>query len=138
MKVLVGLDGQASAARRKFGMAKIKSRQEVKVEPRFKQAPFRPTFVREWRKKRGLTLEQCAERAGMSKGNLSNIETGKTGYNQATLEALAGALQCDPVDLLIRNPTDPEGIWSLWERAQPAQRKQLLGMIDGFLKAGNG
>ena len=109
-----------------------------RVETRFKQPPFRPTFIRQWRKVRGLTLEECAERSGMSKGNLSNIETGKTGYNQATLEALAYALQCEPVDLLIRNPADADSIWSLWERAQPAQRKQLLGIIDGFLKASAG
>lgn len=119
-------------------MAKKQARQEVKVDTRFKAPPFRPTFIRQWRKFRGLTLEKCAERSGMSKGNLSNIETGKTGYNQATLEALAEALQCDPVDLLIRDPSEPDGIWSLWERAQPAQRKQLLGMIDGFLNAATG
>lgn len=71
----------------------------------------------------------------MSKGNLSNIETGKTGYNQETLEAIAAALQCDPADLLMRNPTDPEAIWSLWETARPAQRKQILGMIKGLLEA---
>lgn len=69
----------------------------------------------------------------MTNGNLSEIENGNTGYTQATLEALADALQCTAADLLIRDPTDPEGIWSLWDRAQPAQRKQLIGMITGFL-----
>jgi len=133
VKVLVPLDGQALAVHRKFGMAKKQRPQEVKVETRFKQPPFRPTFIRQWRKARRLTLEACADRAGMSKGNLSNIETGKTGYNQATLEALADALQCEPVDLLIRNPTDPEGLWSLWDTAKPAQRKQILGIIKGLL-----
>lgn len=117
-------------------MAKKLARQEVKVKTRFKQPPFRPTFIRQWRKHRRLTLEACAERSGMSKGNLSNIETGKTGYNQATLEALAEALQCDPVDLLIRNPADPEGIWTLLERVKtPAERKQLLGIIRGFVES---
>lgn len=135
VKVLVPLYGQEPAVHRKFSMAKRQANQEVKVETRFKQPPFRPTFIRQWRKKRGLTLEVCAERAGMSKGNLSNIETGKTGYNQATLEALADALQCEPVDLLIRNPADPEGIWSLWDTAKPAQRKQIIGIIKGLLQS---
>lgn len=129
------MGGQCLAIHRKFSMAKAKALQEVKVETRFKAPPFRPTFIRQWRKKRGLTLETCAERSGMSKGNLSNIERGKTGYSQATLEAIANALQCDPVDLLIRNPTDPEGIWSLWDRAQPAQRKQLAGIIAAYLNS---
>jgi transcriptional regulator with XRE-family HTH domain len=138
VKVLVPLCGQDAAVHRNFSMAKRQARQEVKVQTRFKQPPFRPTFIRQWRKKRGLTLEACSERAGMSKGNLSNIETGKTGYSQATLEALADALQCDPVDLLVRNPSDPDGIWSLWDQAKPAQRKQLIGMIDSYLKAAAG
>lgn len=105
------------------------------VATHFKEPPFRPTFIRQWRKKRLLTQERLADRIGMSPGNLSNIETGKTGYTQATLEALADALQVEVVDLLIRDPSDPEGIWSLWEKARPAQRKQLLGMISGFLNA---
>lgn len=113
-------------------MAKAKKNQ---VKTRFKEPKFRPTFIRQWRKHRGLTLERLADRVGMTGGNLSEIENGNTGYRQETLEALADALQCEPVDLLVRNPTDPEGIWSLWDKAKPAQRKQLLGMISGFLGA---
>lgn len=117
---------------RLFSMAKAKKNQ---VKPRFKQPKFRPTFIRQWRKKRGLTLDQLADRVGMTGGNLSEIENGHTGYTQATLEALADALQCEAVDLLIRDPSDPEGLWSLWERAKPAERKQLLGIISGFLNS---
>jgi len=106
---------------------------EKQVQTRLKGAPFRPTFIRQWRKYRRLTLEQLSERISMSAGNLSNIETGKTGYGQDTLEALAEALQCDPADLLMRNPTDPEAIWSLWENAKPSQRKQIIGIIKGLL-----
>lgn len=113
-------------------MAKTKPNQ---VNTRFKQPRFRPTYIRQWRKFRGLSQERLADRVGMTGGNLSEIENGNTGYTQATLEALADALQCEPVDLLIRDPSDPEGIWSLWEKAQPAQRKQLIGMISGFLNA---
>lgn len=71
----------------------------------------------------------------MSPANLSNIETGKTGYTQETLEALANALNCDVADLLVRNPTDPDSIWSLWDRAKPAQRKQIVGIIEGLLRS---
>lgn len=112
-------------------MAKPKKKQ---VKTRFKEAKFRPTFIRQWRKKvPGLTLERLADRVGMTAGNLSEIENGNTGYTQATLEALADALGCTAADLLVRDPSDPEGIWSLWERAQPAERKQLIGMIRGYL-----
>lgn len=113
-------------------MAKSKRNQ---VTTRFKEPKFRPTFIKHWRKYRGLSQERLADRVGMTGGNLSEIENGNTGYTQATLEALADALRCEPVDLLIRDPSDPEGIWTLWEKAQPAQRKQLLGIISGFLNA---
>jgi hypothetical protein len=33
-------------------------------------------FIREWRKHRGLTQVQLAERVGMYQGNLSKIESG--------------------------------------------------------------
>lgn len=113
-------------------MAKLKRKQ---VETRFKEPKFHPTFIRQWRKKRGLSQERLADRVGMTGGNLSEIENGNTGYTQATLEALAEALQCSAADLLIRDPSDPEGLWSLWETAKPAQRKQIIGIIKGLLES---
>lgn len=115
-----------------FGMPK-KGRTPV-VETNFKQPQFRPTFIRQWRKHRGLTQERLADRIEMSNGNLSMIERGETGYTQATLEAIADALQCDPADLLMRNPADPEGIWSLWERAKPGERKQIVEVVKAMLR----
>jgi transcriptional regulator with XRE-family HTH domain len=71
-------------------MAKPRKNQ---VKPRFKEPKFRSTFIRQWRHHRGLTQERLADRVGMTGGNLSKIENGNTGYTQATLEALADALQ---------------------------------------------
>lgn len=105
-----------------FNMAKTKA----KVQPRFKESARRPTFIRQWRKDRGLTQERLAARIGMSTGNLSNIETGKQPYGQDQLEAIAEALGCDVVDLLIRDPGNPEGIWSLWDKAKPGEREQIV------------
>lgn len=131
-KILVSLCGPVEESGPKFSMAKPKKKL---VKPRFKEAKFQPTFIRQWRKKAGLTLERLADRVGMTGGNLSEIENGNTGYTQATLEALADALGCTAADLLVRDPSDPEGIWSLWEKAKPAERKQLLGIISGFLNS---
>lgn len=115
-------------------MAKaLKAPKEKLVQTRFKQPPFTPTFIRQWRKYRKLSIQKLADRIDMSNGAVSNIETGKTGYNQATLEAIATALSCEPADLLMRNPLDPEAIWSLWDRAEPAQRKQIIRVIKGLL-----
>jgi transcriptional regulator with XRE-family HTH domain len=101
-----------------YGMAK-------RVVPQFKERARRRTFFREWRKFRGLTLEAAADRAGMTAGNLSAMERGAQGYTQSGLEALADAYQCDPGQLLTVDPTQGDGIWSIWERAKPGDRQKI-------------
>jgi transcriptional regulator with XRE-family HTH domain len=92
-------------------------------------------FIREWRKFRGLNQEQLAERIGIGKPYVSKIETGKRRYDQPFLEAAAEALQCTPADLLVRDPLDPEGIWSIWDGLQPAERVQAVSVIKALKKA---
>lgn len=94
-------------------------------------------FIREWRKHRGLTQVQFAERLGINQGHLSKIESGARKYDQEFLELAAIELRCTPGDLIIRNPTDPEGIWTIWDQLQPVQRQQLLE-IGKTLKTGTG
>lgn len=83
-------------------------------------------FLRQWRKHRGYTLERLAEEIGMSVGYLSDLERGKQRYNQDHLETFATVLRCEPADLLIRDPIDPQGIWSIWDTLQPTQRRQVV------------
>lgn len=65
-------------------------------------------FVYEWRKHRRLTQEQLAERAKLTPGAISQLETGIVAYTQPTLEALAEALGCRPGDMLLVDPlTNP-------------------------------
>lgn len=90
----------------------------------------RPLLLRQWRKHRGLTQEKLAERLGTSKGYISQLESGKQRYNQQHLEALAEALDCDPVDLLIRDPTDPDGIWSIWDRVRPVDQDTARRILE--------
>lgn len=67
--------------------------------------PKRPVyFFRAWRKFRGLTQEQVAERVGMAASSISQLETGKQGFTDKTLADFAVALNCDPGDLLSRDP----------------------------------
>lgn len=98
-----------------------------RVVTRFK-APIqrRRIFLKEWRKYRGLTQEALAERVGSSVSNVSQLEQGRQGYSQEGLEALAEALQCDPGQLLNVDPTQGEGIWSIWEVAKPADRLKIV------------
>lgn len=86
------------------------------------------TFIREWRKYRGLTQEKLADLLEISHTTLGRIELSKVPYNQEFLEACAEALRCAPADLLTRDPRDPEGIWSLWQGLSPPQRRQLIAV----------
>lgn len=92
------------------------------------QTRFKPTrarhFIRAWRKYRGLTLEQLAERVEVTHGAISQLERGETNYTQPMLEAIAKALQCTPADLIMRDPNDSSAPWSIWERLEPEQREK--------------
>lgn len=92
------------------------------------------TFLREWRQHRGKKLVPVAEHLHMSHSQLSRIERGDQPYNQELLEALAELYMCDVVDLLIRNPGEPEVMWTLWERAKPGDRRRIVAMTDALLK----
>lgn len=93
----------------------------------------RPSFLRQWRKHRGLTLEAVGAEIGMDGTNLGRIEKGQVPYSQDLLEQLADIYGCEIADLLVRDPTDPEGMWSIWERAQPAQRNQIAAVAKALI-----
>lgn len=116
-----------------------------KVVPRPKGPHFKPTFIKQWRVHRNLTQEQLAERvsaylagfgddSGYTYASIGRIENGKMGYTQATLEAIADALETDPASLLIRDPTDKSAIWSLWDRAHQAERDTITEHAEIVLR----
>jgi len=101
--------------------------------------PKRPrTFIKEWRKHRGLSQEALAERTDMSNGNLSLIERGLQSYTQDTLERIAKALDCTPADLLSRRPEDADDILPIWLSAGPEQRQQIIDLVKVVLRATKG
>lgn len=93
----------------------------------------RPNFLRQWRKHKGLTLETVGAEVGMTGPNLGRVEKGEVPYSQDLLEQLAEMYGCEIADLLVRDPTDPEGIWSIWDRAQPAQRSQIAAVAKALV-----
>ena len=50
-------------------------------------------------------------------------------------ERLAEALNCEPVDLLGRNPLDPEAPWSLSKSLSPQERRQAVEVIKALKRA---
>ncbi len=69
----------------------------------------------------------------MTGPNLGRVEKGEVPYSQDLLEQLADMYGCEIADLLIRDPTDPEGMWSIWDRAQPAQRNQITAVAKALI-----
>ncbi|WP_462116982.1 helix-turn-helix domain-containing protein [Methylorubrum extorquens] len=96
----------------------------------------RPNFLRQWRKFRGLSLASVGAEISMDGTNLGRIEKGEVPYSQDLLEALADLYGCEVSDLLIRDPSEPRGIWSIWEQAKPAEREQIV-RVAGALVAGD-
>lgn len=93
-------------------------------------------YIKEWRRHRGLTQEQLAERVGITKSYVSKIESGKKRYDQPFLEAAAIVLQCAPADLLMRNPSDPDGLWSVYDQLKPVERVQLVEIAKTIKRTG--
>lgn len=105
--------------------------------------PLRSNFIRQWRDARRLTLEQLAERLAEDHGlkithaSLSRIERSLQPYNQRQLEAIAAELQTDPASLLMRDPSDSEAMWSIWDQAKPGEKRQITEIAKTLIKTGS-
>jgi len=94
--------------------------------------------IKEWRKYRGLTQEQLAERIGIARSYLTKIERGSRRYDQPFLEAAAEALRCEPANLINVDPTAPEGFWSILETLTVPERAQAVAVLMALKGARTG
>ena len=94
--------------------------------------PQQRLFLKEWREFRRLTQEQLADRIGISRVMVSKIERGLNPYHQAFLEAAAVALMCEPADLLVRDPSQPDAIWSVWDSIPAADKPRAIAILKTF------
>lgn len=87
-------------------------------------AESRPRYYfREWRKFRGYNQEALAELVGVTPSSISQLESGKQGFTDTTLAAMAAALKCHPGELLMRDPTRADSFWPLFEKAEKLEGK---------------
>lgn len=92
-------------------------------------------YVREWRKDRGLTQERLAERTPFSPGAISQLETGRTGYTQEMLEALASALEVQPGDLISRNPEVDGDVVHIFNDLPADKQRIAIEMLKSLKRA---
>lgn len=95
--------------------------------------------IKAWRKHLGLSVEALGEIAGVSGSMISQLERGKTTYTQNTLEALAGAMNLQPWQLLACGPEENAELWRvvmitterrhLTEAASPDRLSDLETML---------
>jgi transcriptional regulator with XRE-family HTH domain len=109
--------------------------------------------LRAWRKKCDLTLEAVAEKVKelsaekrlpnydgpqltMTHATLSRIERGQIPYNQHLLEILAEIYQVDEASLIMRDPADPDGLWSIYEGLTAPQRVRVVEIAKTLKRTG--
>jgi transcriptional regulator with XRE-family HTH domain len=105
--------------------------------------PSRPIrhFLVEWRKARGLTQQQLADRLPSGdddkqtgKDQVSRWERSQRGMTMEVQAALAEALDINPGDLF-RDPATPSAD-ELLRNATPEVRRQAFMVIEALLKTG--
>jgi len=69
---------------------------------------FPRLLLNEWIEFRKTTQKEIVEKVGMSKGRFSDLAAGKERWNATHLSLFAKALNCEPWELIYRNPNLPE------------------------------
>jgi len=98
--------------------------------------PRRQTFLRAWRKYRGMTQDQVAEILEMDRSTISKIENGVLPYDQDFLERTSLVYLCEPEDLISIDPLKPDTprlVSSRMKHATPAQQKQIVELVNVLL-----
>lgn len=103
--------------------------------------------ITEIRELRGLSLSKLASKAGISKGYLSNIETGvKENPSTEMLEKIANALEVNISDLFDESPTedkldlleeDMKILFSKAKKLSKEDRLKVLKMMEIFEEENN-
>lgn len=100
-------------------------------------------YIRQWRDKRGLSLEQLADRMEKEPGvrlltpmSISRIERGQQPFTEATLYAFASALDCSPSDLIEVNPLVEGDVIDLLRAMSDEERRKAIQVLRAMTGTG--
>lgn len=111
--------------------------------------------IKAWRKHQGLSVHHLSEQVSklpgepsLSASMISQLEQGKAGYTQKTLELLAGALNLQPWQLLAGEPGQTKDFWraaldqcdarEAWNEIEESDKPVLEKLIAIYCKAAVG
>lgn len=96
-------------------------------------AEERHNFLRAWRKKRGLTLEQLADMVETDKSVIYLLETGQRPLSDKWLIKLADALRTTQGRILDVDPEDiGADIWDWMDKSSKQDRARGLRILRGL------
>lgn len=101
-------------------------------------------YLAKWRKFRGLTQMQVLDRLAVMEddllpktgASLSRLENGKQPYSQRVLEALAEIYDCEPADLIGRDPDKEGKVIDLVHHMTKRQLDQAIAILEALSRAG--
>lgn len=97
-------------------------------------------YLKHWRKHRHYTQDQVVDRLAafddpnlpQTTASLSRIENGKQPYSQRIIEALAEIYQCEPHELIGRNPEVAGDVIDMLFKLSESQRRQIHVIIEAI------
>lgn len=103
------------------------------------RASYKQTYIRKWRKRRGLSLRQLADRLESSPGeplishaSIGRIERGEQPYSQPILEAIAFALNVSVAQLLMVDPTKDGEVIELFNEIEASKRDDAIRILKAL------
>lgn len=101
-------------------------------------------YLKAWRKHRHLTQDQVVARLEFfddpnlpkTGASLSRLENGKQPYSQRVLEALSDIYQCDPSDLIGRDPTKEGDVIDIVRHLDARKRREAIAILTALQATG--
>lgn len=102
-------------------------------------------FFKQWRRYRGLTLEQVADRLAIlddpgvpaTPASLSRIETGKQSFTERSLDALAALYECEAHELLCVDPfkrDELDAVMARYSGKDELSRRRAARILEATLE----
>lgn len=97
----------------------------------------KPHYLRQWRKKRGMTQEALADALGTTKSQISELERFNLQLSPKWLHRIAPILEVSAGHILDHDPaTLDNDIIDIWTRIPERDRANAAKALRGFIRTG--